>query len=627
MVIAAGDDSKVPAQVNVAISGDAESLVAWVVDKPTLSRYLAAARRLRMVTPPDWPRIRVAVLRNFTVEPLDAYASVKGAAAGFAVDVRIGGYDTSMRDSLTAGSWLFEYQPDVVVIALSLENLAPTLFNRYLTLSRSQASEAAEQTVSSIRRIVAAINERTTATIAIHNFALPRNAPEGLAEATSMTSLTSRVRALNQELGAIASGMGNVFIVDFERIAERSPIDARNWLAARAPFTPAILEQLSDVYARILKARAGRSRKVLVLDCDGTLWGGVIGEDHIGGIRLGDSYPGIAYVGLQEAALNLSKRGVLLALCSANNEADVDEVFDHHPSMVLRKSDISAKRVNWTNKATNLRAIASDLNVGLDSLVFVDDDPHQCEMVRSLLPMVLVVQLPAELSELRAAIESLDCFDAVGVTDEDRRRVELYRNEQARQAAQESASTLDEYYRSLGMTAEVRRIDHISATRIAQLTQKTNQFNLTTRRYTTEELTQLARQPGVEILSIRVSDRFGDAGLVGVAIVVRGADAGEAEIDTFLLSCRVLGRGVEDVLLHATAIQAEALGYRRLHGTYAATARNQAVSTFYPDHGFSRQPGDDSGWSLMLGDSDPSVPAWFASVELPTNAQAGAAAG
>ncbi len=627
MVAPGGEASKVPARVTGVVPGDVESRLAWVREKPTISRYLAASRQLRSLTPPTWPRVRVAVLRNFTVEPIEAYICVKGASAGIAVDVQIGGYDTAMRDSLITESWLFDYQPDVVIIALSLENLAPTFFNRYLTLSASQASEAARQAASFIRRIVSAIRERTTATIAIHNFALPRHPLEGLAETSSMTSLTSRIRTLNQELVALASGMGNVFIVDFERIAERTPIDVRNWLAARAPFTPLILQELSDVYARILRARAGRSRKVLVLDCDGTLWGGIIGEDHIGGILLGEAYPGSAYVGLQEAALNLSKRGVLLALCSANNEADVDEVLDHHPSMVLRKSDISARRVNWIDKATNLRAIASDLNLGLNSLVFVDDDPHQCEMVRTLLPTVLVVQLPPEPSEYRAAIESLDCFDAVGLTDEDRRRVELYRNEHAREAARQSASSLDEYYRSLEMTAEVGRIDEISATRIAQLTQKTNQFNLTARRYTAEELVHLARQSGVEILSIRVRDRFGDAGLVGVAILVPGAHADEAEINTFLLSCRVLGRRVEDVLLYAAAIQGKAMGYRRLRGTYVTTARNQAVATFYPDHGFSRQAEDDTSWSLMLGEADLAVPGWFATIALPGNPQIGAVTG
>jgi len=610
--------------VTGVVPGDVESCLAWVREKPTISRYLAASRQLRSLTPPTWPRVRVAVLRNFTVEPIEAYICVKGASAGIAVDVQIGGYDTAMRDSLITESWLFDYQPDVVIIALSLENLAPTFFNRYLTLSASQASEAAQQAASFIRRIVSAIRERTTATIAIHNFALPRHPLEGLAETSSMTSLTSRIRSLNQELVALASGMGNVFIVDFERIAERTPIDVRNWLAARAPFTPLILQELSDVYARIFRARAGRSRKVLVLDCDGTLWGGIIGEDHIGGILLGEAYPGSAYVGLQEAALNLSKRGVLLALCSANNEADVDEVLDHHPSMVLRKSDISARRVNWIDKATNLRAIASDLNLGLDSLVFVDDDPYQCEMVRTLLPTVLVVQLPPEPSEYRAAIESLDCFDAVGLTDEDRRRVELYKDAQAREAARESYVSLDGYYRSLEMVAEVGRIDEISATRIAQLTQKTNQFNLTTRRYTAEQLLSLARRSGVEILSIRVRDRFGDVGLVGVAIIVPGVHAEEAEIDTLLLSCRVLGRGLEDVLLYATAIQAKEMGYRSLRGTYAPTARNQAVATFYPDRGFNGQVEDDTSWIVTLGQVELEPPAWFATIALPSNMRTGA---
>jgi FkbH-like protein len=260
-------------------------------------------------------------------------------------------------------------------------------------------------------------------------------------------------------------------------------------------------------------------------------------------------------------------------------------------------------------------------------LVFVDDDPHQCEMVRTMLPAVLVVELPPEPTAYRAAIESLDCFDAVGLTDEDRRRVELYENAQVREAARESYSSLNDYYRSLEMVAEVGRIDEITATRIAQLTQKTNQFNLTTRRYTAEQLLALARRSGVEILSIRVSDRFGDTGLVGVSIIAPGAHAGEAEIDTLLLSCRVLGRGVEDVLLHATARQAKELGYRSLRGTYVPTGRNQAVATFYPDRGFHRQAEGETSWMVALGQVELAVPAWFATISFPSNLSIGAVTG
>jgi FkbH-like protein len=210
------------------------------------------------------------------------------------------------------------------------------------------------------------------------------------------------------------------------------------------------------------------------------------------------------------------------------------------------------------------------------------------------------------------------------VTDEDRRRVELYQNAQAREAARESYSSLDEYYRSLEMVAEVERIDEISATRMAQLTQKTNQFNLTTRRYTAEQLLALARRSGVEILSIRVRDRFGDAGLVGVSIIAPGADAGQAEIDTLLLSCRVLGRGVEDVLLYATAMRAKEMGYRSLRSTYAPTARNQAVATFYPDRGFTRQAEDETSWVVPLGQVELALPAWFTTITLPSNIRMGA---
>jgi FkbH-like protein len=362
---------------------------------------------------------------------------------------------------------------------------------------------------------------------------------------------------------------------------------------------------------RFIVPLSGRTAKVLVVDLDNTLWGGVIGEDGMAGIKVGPEYPGAAYQALHRALLDLSRKGILLAVCSKNNFDDAMEALEKHPGMLVRAKHFAALRINWTDKAQNLREIAQELNVGSDALAFLDDNPFEREQVRAALPEVTVIDLSKNPLEYASAVRNCAAFERLTLSMEDQQRTEMYVAQKQRAGAEQSFQSKEDFFRFLEQEAELEPVSDLTLARVAQLTQKTNQFNLTTRRYTEPQIAEMAKQPEWQIFSIRVRDRFGDHGLVGVAIA---HDKGEqCEVDTFLLSCRVIGRTVETALLAHLAESAAQRGCKRLVGWFLPTKKNAPARDFYPQHGFERQETNGAGslWTLDLQSSTLRCPDWI----------------
>jgi FkbH-like protein len=368
---------------------------------------------------------------------------------------------------------------------------------------------------------------------------------------------------------------------------------------------------LAREWLRLIHPLSGKVAKVLALDLDNTLWGGVIGEDGLDGIKLGHEYPGAAYLELQRVILDLRDRGVLLAICSKNNPRDALEVFERHPHMLLKQEHFAALKINWEDKASNLRAIARDLNLGSDSIAFFDDNPAEREFVRAHAPEVMVLDFPSEPTKLAETLRSAAVFERLTLSSEDRERSRYYAQDRQRAELEASSSSLEDFYRSLELVVELSPVADGTLARTAQLTQKTNQFNLTTRRYGEPEIAALRNDPGVDVLTVRTSDRFGDNGLVGVAIVKRSEDA--AELDTLLLSCRVIGRTIETALLAHVIESERARGATRLLGKFVATKKNGPARDFFPKHGFrclcETELGSD--WELLFSEPTPSCPPWI----------------
>lgn len=537
---------------------------------------------------------RIVFLRNITIEGIDTLLTRNLYAERIRPIVQFGGYGTMVQDVLAADGAAGS-DADLIVLALSVDELDASYG------SPGWTSHAASAQLEGLFELLAS---RTRATIAVHSFIGPLWSEQGLIVAAEDRDLTSQTAALNRlVVEAVRRHSPRFVLMDWERYLRRlgaeSALDPRGHYLWRAPFKRAFLEVWAQQLARVVCALRGRAKKVLVLDCDNTLWGGVIGEDGLDGIQLDrHQYPGRAFFDFQTTIRQLAARGVLIALCSKNNEAEALDVIDHHPACQLRRADLAAWRINWNDKASNLSALAAELNLGLDSFVFVDDSALECELIRQLLPQVTVMEVPRKLHELPPLLLRDGLFDTLSVTGEDSRRTRLYQDQRQREQLRSAVHSIEDYLRSLETVARIHRADNGEVPRIAQLTQKTNQFNLTTRRYSEQDIRAFIADEDVEVFSLTARDRFDSLGLVGVLVVF--IEGTEARVDSFLLSCRALGRRLELAMIaRCLAKLREQRGIEISRAEYLPTARNAQVADFWPSVGFSVTGTADGGTRYM----------------------------
>ncbi len=561
--------------------------------------YQSLARSLDGATS-EWPELRVAVLSTCTTEVLQPFLIVEAARRGLRLNLWFGPFGQIEQQVLDAQSPLFAFKPDVVWIFARLEDWAERELLQFAAINLSELRDAIVKRITSI---TAAARSRTNASLLWSNFATPRlpgvvSAP-GLSDARSLNAFCN---ALNEDMGRALANLSGAWIFDLAHTISQCGAsrwtDSRMTLLARIPFSGEALVALSRSLARVLRALRMPPRKCLVLDLDNTLWGGVVGEVGVAGIKMGDSFPGNAYLALQKAALALRNRGVLLAIASKNNEAEALEALAH-PDSILRPSDFAAMEIHWEDKATSLRRIAGKLNIGIDALAFFDDNATEREWVRAQMPEVGVIEVPASPADYAAALEASEMFDAPLVTADDLRRAEMYQQQEQRRALQQTSGSVEDFLMSLDMKVQVGPVNGDTLERVAQLIAKTNQFNLTTRRHTQAELAAMI-QAGAVALWMRVTDRFGDNGLTGVIIAVPEKEAGLWRIDTLLLSCRIIGRNIETGLLGLLAREIASRGAQVLIGEFIPTAKNELVRDFYPRHGFTAESADGRLWRREL---------------------------
>ena len=413
------------------------------------------------------------------------------------------------------------------------------------------------------------------------------------------TAVADAISAFNDHAFRLADSQPHVKWVDFSEFTSAydaaSLVNWKYYLMSQTLLNPKLAHDFQSWWQRLEGQLLLRRKKCLVLDLDNTLWGGILGEDGVDGIQLGGDYPGKAYSLWQQALLQLSHNGVILALCSKNNEADVDEVWQHTPNLVLTREHFGAVRINWRDKATNMRELSDELNIGLDSMVFIDDNPGERELIKQVLPEVEVPDFPSKPYQLMPFFKELveKYFRIYSVTSEDKAKTEQYQANAKRRAEQSRFADLESYLYSLDMQLDIIPADEHNLARIAQMTQKTNQFNLTTRRYSETELRQFIDQ-GWTIFCVSVSDRFGDSGITG-AIILQPVDDITLNIDSLLLSCRILGKGIEEAFVKTVFNLMRLDGYRRLTADYLPTAKNGQTADFYDRLGMSMVTASDDG--------------------------------
>ena len=575
----------------------------WPNLQPSPAAYIEAARDL---TPAErlfgaLRPMRVGVLATFTVSWLPPYLTVEGARRGLRIDTWIGGYGQLEQPILDASSDLWAARPDVIVLATRLEDLSADAGRDRGTRHDAAGTQQIDAAVGRVDALVTAIRARHTAPVVVADWAMSSTAQSMSAECREGGLQLQRA---NLALEARMAGHPDVFVFPASQLAAEVGLDAwvdrRLEYVARVPFSQAGQMTVARGLARTFRALVTPSRKCLVLDLDGTLWGGVLGEDGPSGIVLGHDYPGRVFRDLQRAALDLRDRGILLAVASKNHEADVRAVMAEHPDMAIRWDDFAAHEVHWGDKAESLRNIARRLNIGLDALAFYDDSPLERLWVDEQLPEVAVLDVPDEPWRRVNALLRSDVFDTVRISPEDRVRAALYAGEQARADAAGVARSLDDFLKGLDIEVEMGAVDASTMPRVVQLISKTNQFNLTTRRRTEAELTSML-DAGAVCCWVRARDRFGDYGLVGVALAVRDeGSVGGWRLDLFLLSCRALGRQIEQALLCGITDSLRARGGRTLVGEYLATRRNEVAAGFFAAAGFERVDEGGRVWTLDL---------------------------
>nr|WP_321985791.1 HAD-IIIC family phosphatase [uncultured Lichenicoccus sp.] len=565
--------------------------------------------------------VRLGVLSSSTIDHLLPSLRVGALRHGIWLETQLGDYGQYSQELQDPSSAIHAYRPTVALFTFDARHM---LRGIDVTASAEDADAWLDATIADLARHWQLARQQFDCKV-IQQAILPVfPALFGNNEQRLPGSAAAVLARLNQRLRAAADANG-IELLAIDEQATRDGLDIwydpALWHRGKQEVHPNATPVYGDMLGRLLAAYQGRSRKCLVLDLDNTLWGGVIGDDGVGGILIGNgSSLGEAFIDFQSYARALSRRGIILAVCSKNDEKNALEPFESHPEMVLHREDIACFVANWSDKASNIREIASRLNIGLDSLVFVDDNPFERDIVRRELPMVAVPEMPEDPAMYGRVVAAAGYFEGVHLTAEDRERTAQYQASVQRSSFAATVTDLPSYLRSLEMRLVWTRFDAIGRARIVQLVNKTNQFNLTTRRTTTEEVEHIIADPRSLSLQMRLIDRFGDNGIIsiiagsfaastGIGADLGGPQAQEGDIvlHTWLMSCRVLGRGVEQSALDLVIAAARRLDARRLIGVYRPTPKNDMTRRLYAELGFAalEPEGETERWVLTLDDAEP----------------------
>ena len=594
---------------NEAFVSELRYLASFALDLTQLTKLakvLDKARSRGQSLHPLTP-FRLAVLSNSTIDMIVPALKASAVRHGIELEVIQPSFDQVAQEALTPNSKVNSSKPDAVLFALDYRALPLKL-----SLGDPAAAAATVQGVLGyLQTLRDGIKTNSNALCIFQNFAPPVETLFGSLDRALPGNLRSLIDGINQELTAWVLNSGDV-LLDIAGLAETVGLaswhNLQLWNLGKFAFSDEFIPLYGDYVARTVASIRGKSRKVLVLDLDNTVWGGVIGDDGLDGIAIaqGDAR-GEAHLSVQRLALDLRKRGIVLAVSSKNTDSVAREPFEKHPEMLLKLDHIAVFQANWNDKATNIQTIAEELSLGLDSIVFLDDNPVERGLVRKLLPQVAVPELPEDPAWYARTLAAAGYFEAVAFANEDLARAGFYQDNAKRVTLQKQVGGVDAYLASLDMTITFQPFDTTGRARIVQLINKSNQYNLTTRRYTDPEILEAEEDPTVFTLQVRLADIFGDNGMISV-VLCRTAGTQVWEVDTWLMSCRVLGRKVEHMVLREILNHAREAGIGTLRGVYKPSGRNDLVIDHYAKLGFSKVREEADGtteWELQVEEANP----------------------
>jgi FkbH-like protein len=559
-------------------------------------------KRNAKLQPEGLKRLKLAVLGDSATQFVAQ--SIRGAGIEALLDIDVLDADFNQIDQqiFDVTSELYVFMPDFVLLFQATHKL----LQKYNKLESAERIAFAEQTIEHTHQLVNTLKANSNATIIVCNFTEEDDRVFGQYASKTSNSFIYQLRKLNVLLQEEAERTSGLFICDLSAI--------QNAIGRERFWSPSVyintemtvsldaLPYFAVAVVQILSATQGKIKKCVILDLDNTLWGGVIGDDGIENIQIGQLGIGKAFTEFQYYIKKLQQRGIILAVCSKNNENTAKEPFEKHPDMVLRLSDIAVFIANWNNKVDNIRKIQSILNIGFDSMVFIDDNPFERNIVRENIPSITVPEMPEDPALYVDFLAELNLFETASYSDEDAKRTEQYQKEAERAVFQESFTNEDDFLKSLNMLSVTKPFDSFSIPRVAQLSQRSNQFNLRTVRYNEEDIKRIAASDKYLTLSFTLEDKFGDNGLI-CAVILEKQDDKTLFIDTWFMSCRVLKRGMENYTLNSIVELAKSSGYETIIAEYKPTPKNAMVADHYHRLGFTSIA--EHRWQLVLNDFHP----------------------
>ena len=568
-------------------------------DEQSLSSYMKISKKLNSENFDK--QIKIAILSSFTLNGLPESIRVKLSTSNIFSHVFLGGYNQYNEEIINKNSELYSFSPDICFLFLDARKQLGELYFDPYSIDVQSRKKFINNKFEELITLIEHFLQNSNSKLILNNLFIPTYSSYGILEKKIDYGLQEMIMDFNKKVSDYFRNNSSVYVYDFNsfvsRIGENQIFDYRQYFFGDVQISLRYIPHLSNDLLGYIKSILGINKKCIVLDLDNTLWGGIIGEDGISGIKLGPIEPiGKAFVEFQKYLLALHNRGIILAINSKNNLDDVMEVFQNHPNMILKEEHFASLKINWNDKVSNLKEISQEINIGLDSMVFFDDDPVNRDFVRTVLPEILTVELSDDPSSYIPKLMEVNEFNVLKITNEDKQRGKMYLEQRKRIELKNTINDFHDYLKKLNVKIHVKEADEFSIPRISQLTLKTNQFNLTTKRYQEKDIKTFSNDKNKLVICASVEDKFGDNGITG-AIIIEKLNSQEWLIDTFLLSCRIMGREIENSILNFIVEEAKNNNVEKLIAEYIPTKKNKPAESFLSDYGFKE---DGTRWIFSI---------------------------
>ena len=562
-----------------------------------LSHYMNEAK---MIKPENHKnKIRIAFVGSFTLNGFEETMQVQCNDEKINCITYNSPYNQFNQEILNEDSNLYKFKPDLIFLIIDSRIILEDSFYFSNINSEDEKKKFTSKKFDEINNLIKIISKKSQSKIVITNFTIPTYTSLGIYESKIEYGTKEIILDLNKKLKVLSKNIDSCYVYDFNsfvtKFGEKNVIDYKKMYYGDIKINFDIIPHLIYEFLSYVKPILGLNKKCIVLDLDNTLWGNIIGEDGFEGIKIGPYTEGRSFVEFQKVIKSLSENGIILAINSKNNQKDAMKAINEHPHMILREQDFSCMKINWNDKISNMKEISNELNIGLDSIVFFDDDPVNRELIRMSMPEINTVELPEDPSTYAEILRNLNDFNTLKITKDDTERKKMYSQEQNRQKLESNTENLNEYLKKLDIKIKIKLDNKIAISRISQLILKTNQFNLTTKRYQEEQIKEFVEDETMIVGCSEVEDKFGENGITNVFIIKTKSN--EWIIDTFLLSCRIMGRGIEEGIIGKILEIAKQKGIEKITATFIPTEKNKPAENFLKNYGFKKE---NENWVFLL---------------------------